>query len=275
MAVDDQATVEAMPKPDAGIRQRSKIGFPYMDLNSGIELAAAIHGHVGLGECDDDQLAAWSNQSPKSSTFRVQVYAARTFGVLEGEGSKHKLTELGRMVVDPKRAREGRTKAFLTVPLYKAIYEKYKGGVLPPTAALERDIVSLGVSEKQKERARQVFERSAEEAGFFEHGKNHLVMPGFAVHGDEHEVEREDNGGGGNGGGKPPPPPPPPQGPTLHPFIQGLLKTLPDPEAEPDWPLAQRIKWLQTAANIFDLMFKGDGGIEVRAALADRSRRPD
>jgi len=53
-----------------------------------------------------------------------------------------------------------------------------------------------------------------------------------------------------------------------------LLKTLPDPETEKNWPLAQRVKWLQTAANIFDLIYEGEGGIVVRAATADRSPRP-
>jgi hypothetical protein len=53
-------------------------------------------------------------------------------------------------------------------------------GVLPPAAALSRDIVALGVSEKQKDRARLIFERSADQAGFFEHGKQRLVMPGVA-----------------------------------------------------------------------------------------------
>jgi hypothetical protein len=41
------------------------------------------------------------------------------------------------------------------------VFEKYQGGVLPPAAALERDFVALGVMEKQKERARQILERSA------------------------------------------------------------------------------------------------------------------
>lgn len=40
----------------------------------------------------------------------------------------------------------------------------------------------------------------------------------------------------------------------LHPFVQGLLKTLPEPET--DWPIAKRIKWLQAASNIFDLIYK-------------------
>jgi hypothetical protein len=37
------------------------------------------------------------------------------------------------------------------------------------------------------------------------------------------------------------------------PLIQGLFSKLPEPETE--WPLAARQKWLQTAANIFDLMY--------------------
>lgn len=37
------------------------------------------------------------------------------------------------------------------------------------------------------------------------------------------------------------------------PLIDGLFFKLPTPESE--WPLAARQKWLQTAANIFDLMY--------------------
>ena len=38
-----------------------------------------------------------------------------------------------------------------------------------------------------------------------------------------------------------------------HPFIEGLLKTLPKSEGE--WTLAGRIKWLQAASNIFGLIY--------------------
>jgi hypothetical protein len=43
---------------------------------------------------------------------------------------------------------------------------------------------------------------------------------------------------------------------------------------QPEWPLEKRIKWLQTAANIFDLIYKGEGGIKVEPATAQRSPRP-
>ena len=50
---------------------------------------------------------------------------------------------------------------------------------------------------------------------------------------------------------------------SLHPFIQGLLKTLP---AEGDeWSYSDRAKWLTLAANAFDLIYEAsdDGHIQV------------
>lgn len=212
------------------------------------------------------------NLSPKSSGYRIQLSAARMFGLVESTAGRHKLSQLGRMIVDPQRAREARARAFQNVPLYKAIFENYNGGVLPPAAALERDIIGLGVAEKQTGRARQVFEKSAEQAGYFEHGKTRLVMPAVAA--------RED---------VPPPPPPPADEQTGRdrkgngsgggdigdhdPLILGLFRKL--PEAEEDWPAKDRLKWLQTAANIFDLVYKGEGGIVVSLARAERSPRHD
>jgi hypothetical protein len=255
-------------------RQRSSVPFAYVDLQGVMEVATAIHAHVGSGECDEHQLAVWLNKSPKSSGFRILLSTARMFGLMETDGTGNsKLTSLGRMAVDPTQAREARAKAFLTVPLYSAVFEHYKGGVLPPAAALERELVQIGVAEKQKHTARLVMERSAQYAGFCEHGKDRLVMPGVSPNARKDalppEGSSQDGGGGGKGGdgggdGEKP----------RHPFIEGLLKTLPDPEADEEWPLDKRVKWLQTAANIFDLIYKGEGGIKVEPAMAQRSPRP-
>jgi hypothetical protein len=73
-------------------------------------------------------------------------------------------------------------------------------------------------------------------------------------------------GSGGDEGGR-----------RLHPFIQGLLDTIPeipDQRQKPEWPVPERAKWLQTAANIFDLIYSGEGGIKIEAAMAQRSPRP-
>jgi hypothetical protein len=266
----ENVTNVADSAPDDGdARQRSTIGFPYNNLGDALEIAQAIHSHAGTGDCDDSQLSAWMTVSPKSSGFRIQLSAARMFGLVETTSGRHKLSPLGRMIVDPQREREARARAFQNVPLYKAIFENYKGGVLPPAAALERDMIQIGVAEKQTSRARQVFEKSAEQAGYFEHGKTRLVMPAVAareevtptppVDEEKSEREKKKNGSGGGDMGD------------HDPLILGLFRKLPAPDE--DWPAKDRLKWLQTAANIFELVYKGEGGIIVSLARAERSPR--
>lgn len=43
----------------------------------------------------------------------------------------------------------------------------------------------------------------------------------------------------------------------MHPFIEGLLATL--PEEGKEWAHKDRIKWLMLAANAFDLIYEGEG----------------
>ena len=120
--------------------------------------------------------------------------------------------------------------------------------------------------EKMKDRARRYLERSAEQAGFFEQGRDRLVRPGVREGVGETPLpppSPEENGKGGKGGGG--------DVGDHDPLIIGLFRKLPPPET--DWPAAARLKWLQTAANIFDLLYEGDGGIVVSLARADRSPR--
>ncbi|MBH5388678.1 hypothetical protein [Bradyrhizobium diversitatis] len=247
---ENVASAEAAKAKPGDARQRSTIGFPYMPLKDAVELVEAIHGNVGLGECDDDQLAAWSGQSTKSSGFRVQISSARQFGLITSDAAgRYRLTDLGRMIVDPNQAREAKALAFLNVPLYKGIFEKYRGGVLPSqAAALEREMVGMGVSDKVKDRARQTFERSAEQAGYFEHGKNRLVMPAVSTVRDAPAPEPEEpkGGGGGNGGGLPPS--------GVDPIIQGLLVRLPPSGSV--WAEAERNLWLELLKGSFQLIYK-------------------
>ncbi len=256
MAGSTESNSEINSSSDGRTRQRSTIGFPYMGLDAAIELARAIHDNVSRGDCDDNQLAAWSGQSAKSSTFRVQVSAARTFGLLEGEGGTHRLTPLGLSIVDPGQEREAKVRAFMNVPLFKAIYDEYKAGTVPPPMAVERDMARLGVSEKQTGRARVSFEKSAELAGFFEHGRNRLVMPGLAAvqpskpaaTQKELTVRDETQVPAASGGG-------------LDPVIAALIQKLPR-NKEP-WPADQRVTWLQMIAMSFDLAYGPETSIVI------------
>lgn len=243
---------------DAAKRERSSISFPYNPLDDAVRVVRAIHENVGTGDCDDAQLSAWMNQSPKSSGYRMYLTAARMFGLLDPTTDRRRLTSLGRAIVDPQQERAARADGFLRVPLYSALYEKFKDGTVPPTEALEREIVALGVAEKQKTRARQVFERSAQQAGYHEHGRNRLVRPGVAPLADPALDADRGKGGGGSGagggsGGDG-------TGPD-HPLIQGLFQSLPD--IGNPWTAEDAADWLETAAANLRLAYKFKGRIKV------------
>ncbi len=234
-----------------GKRERSKIDFPYADLNSSLEVAQAMHAHAGISTCGIDQLAAWMNTTEASSTFRVKLSSAKTFGLVEGGKGTFKLTERGQRAVDPKTADAAKAEAFLAVELYRKVYDTFRGKMLPPTAALENQLEAFGVSAKQKDRARQVLERSAEQAGFFHSGRERLVAPGALNQKNETPPKPEESGGGKAEK----------QDSELHPFIQGLLDKLPAPDT--DWSIPDRIEWLEATVSIFNLMYKGKGRIRI------------
>lgn len=259
--VDDEST-DGSADGDAK-RQRSKIQFPYSDYADAEGIARTVHSYVGHGLCSLDQLAPWANQSVKSSTFRSQVGAARMFGLIESEDSEsYKLTELGIRAMDQGQARASKAEAFMRVPLFKAVFEKYKGGVLPPNPpAIERELISLGVAEKQSARARQVLISSAEQTGFFEQGKNKLVMPAVVVPppSSEASTKKNGNGGGGGSGGDG-------DGLSLDPLLMALLRKI--PPAPEKWPADKRLRWFKTfAMNVSQVYDDGGDPVELEIKL--------
>jgi hypothetical protein len=235
-------------------RGRSTIEFPYVDLDDCVEVATGVHQAGGSG-CQIEQLAAQLKQVATGGGFRLRLIGAKIFGVLTYDRGAITLTPLGMRIVDAQHVKQSRVEAFLSVPLFKAIYEKFRGVSLPPTAGLEREIEMLGVAPKQKDKARQVLQRSAKQAGFFDYGPDRLVLPAGTSENGRSATAKDDpvapppaprRSSSGDGGG----------GDEHHPFIQGLLKTLPQPES--DWTVEQRARWLQTAAGIFDLIYKGN-----------------
>lgn len=250
---DDINLMDGISTGERG-REQSTIGFPYLDLDTAVEVAQAVYNRSGLGACDLDELAAQMGQT-MSGAFRMKTGTARIFNLVEKDGkSSIKLSENGRSIVSPQHNKAARVQSFLSVPLYFAIYEKYKGHLLPPPKALEREMQSLGVSSKQTDKARQAFERSARQAAFFESGDDRLVRPrveqGSAA--DEHEEEApsslpaDHNSDVRN---------PPSVTGKNHPLIQGLLLTLPPPGEK--WPTDGRAAWLRMAASIFDMIYTG------------------
>jgi hypothetical protein len=253
-APDTQVDKSEGPQETDAKRERSTIDFPYLGLDAAVEVAKAVHD-VGGTKCQWDQLAAKLNQAAKGGGFRQRVMAAKTFGLLTYAQGIVSLTPLGSRLSDPAQEAAAKADAFLAVPLFSKVYEQFKGGVLPPAAGLETAMVALGVTPKQKDTARQVFHRSATEAGFFAYGPSRLVLPSFkpsstpappkpsdeAKNGEVDHTRGKKNGNGGDGGNQ-------------HPLIEGLLKELPEPKTE--WPMEERKNWLEMASTIFNVIYK-------------------
>ena len=241
---------DAVDAKDSDSRDRSSIGFPYLDLDDAVQVAKAVHA-VGGSTCQWDQLAAQLQQTATGGGFRMRLGTAKLFGLLNYDRGTINLTPLGSRIADPQQEEAARADAFLNIPLYKALYEEYKNATLPPTSGLVTAIGNLGVAPKQKDKARQVFQRSAKQAGFFKFGTDRLVMPSIKSSASAPMPASEPNQD------------PPPEKRKKkdegdhgerHPLIEGLLKELPEPQSE--WTTEDRKKWLEMASTIFNVIYR-------------------
>lgn len=253
MEMDNQASAGQAEAPGGAdatkqTRERSRIEFPYADLESTVELARMLHNKQGAARCELNQLAIWLGQTATGGTFRTRLSAAKLFGLVETDRGNVWLTDLGQSVLDRGAERAAFVSAFLNAPLYRALYDQFEGHPLPPTAALERQIVSLGVSEKQKERARQTFVKSAHYADFIDQQSGRLIKPGT---GPSVAPPHPPRPSGGDGGDDPP----------RDPLIEGLFKEV--PPRGTNWSAEDQVRWLETAAHIFALVFKRTERIKI------------
>jgi hypothetical protein len=174
---EDTTTNEAATAEQKRTRERSKIAFPYGDLDGALEVAKAIYNHGG-NAATLDQLVDWmKHDNVTSGAFRNKIGAAKQFGLTESDKDKTTLTTLGKQVCDPQTESAARALAFLKVPLYRKIFQTYQGGPLPNDKDLEGVMQSFGVPTLQTDRARQSFQRSAEQAKVFNERKDRLVLP--------------------------------------------------------------------------------------------------
>jgi hypothetical protein len=227
--------------------------FPYSPLNDAIALAKAVWDTGGTKSLLERLPGRLGHESVRSGAFRNKLGAARLFGLIQTKKVEVSLTPLGERIVDPKHSARARVEAFLAPALFKQIYERHRMALLPGPEALEQEMVDLGIAPKQAERARQVFQRSALQAGFFNEGKDRLVEPHVDDVAEEPTIDEPgtDSGdserrGGGDQGlqGKPA-------------VIDALFRMLPD-EGEP-FPEETREKWKQALAVNLDLAYANAG----------------
>lgn len=259
-------------------RQQSKVQFPYHDLKDAISITTTVWGRYG-GECQVAQLAGALGSKPTSGAFRTKVLSAKMFGLIQGTAVLT-TTPLGMKIVSEATSRQARAEAFLKVELFRGIYDEVTptGGMLPTnTTGLDALIRRLGVVEGQIETARQVFQRSARQAGYLEHGEDRLVAPALGSEPPQFKGGQgngaDDDGGGtpdGSGGQN--------ERVENHPLMVGLLQSL--PKTGVAFPAKARQRWLNAVKVNFDFIYgpaedeetSGEGATPAEESVASQAQ---
>lgn len=243
---------------------RSSVGYPYFDLNQSLEVARAIH-EKGGGTCTTDQLAAFLGyKSVNSGTYQTRVSAAKQFGLIRSEGGMISVTERAHQILSPVMPEDSvnaRADAFLSAQLFNEIFEKYRGGTIPPEVGLKNLLLqSYGLSQDRVGPAVRVLMDSADQAGFFTASgdRSRLIRPAVkatngagsggaqqVVSEPEQPVEKQRMLGGGGDG---------PAG--VHTAIIGLLRDLPPSGSV--WPAKQKARFVKAFQATLDFIYPSD-----------------
>jgi hypothetical protein len=221
-------------------RPRGTMAFPYADLDDAVSIARAVWEGSGLTGTVDRVAARTGHQNTMSGAFRNKVNAARLFGLVTTSGQDVALTDLGREMIEPRTEVRARATAFRHVELFDRLFDRHRGRSLPVPAALEEEMVRLGVVPNQRERARQVFMRSAEQAGYFAEAPDRLIEPAAGPP----AVVTPSEGEAAVAAAERSEARPPVRSAVRHPLIEGLFTMLP---VGGSFTPAQQRRWLEAA----------------------------
>ncbi len=255
--------VQETTKATRGPGPKSGTAYPYFDLQDSIEVAKAVH-ESGGGRCGRDVVAAALGYSTvRSGAFLTRIYAAKQFGLIDIEGDTISTTDRASQIlhpVMPNDAMTARVAAFLSVDLFRKVYEKFKGTALPSEIGLQNLLkTEYKIVADRIKPALRVMLNSAEQAGFFTTGgKQKMIQPPMAA--AQSETPQQDappkitqsedapsySAGqstfGGSGGGG-----------IVHPALIAMLRELPRPGTQ--WPQAKKDRFMAAFRSIVDVIY--------------------
>lgn len=208
------AKVSQIETPSTAPQKRSDVYFPSRDLADSLAVAKTLYGKGG-GKATGDALAVYLGyKSTHNGAYLARIGAARGFGLIVKSGDTLALSARAQQILMPtypEQAHQGLVEAFLSIELFKRVYEDFKGKELPPDFGMKNALRNTyKVVPTRIDLALKVLKDSAEDAGFFAASKNHLIMPQLQVAPPvsspqtsdlPDESEKDRSGGGGNDGG--------------------------------------------------------------------------
>ena len=173
----EETTQESQPQK----RIRSPYLFPAYGIATALQVGQIVESDGG-GSLSETALAMAMSSSAKSSTFRLKTLTAKQFGIVTKNGPNLLTTPLAKAIFKPTRDSEkagALATAFLSIPLFREVAQRYKGQPLPNSGSL-RNILEreLGIIGKRVPNAERVLMDSARDAGVLRSsGSNTYVAP--------------------------------------------------------------------------------------------------
>ena len=137
-----------MANGDQGRERKRRVRLPYLfpvyGLGAALQIAAQVETDGG-GTLTEETLAIAITASVKSSTFRLKALTPRQFGLLEKSGPNLSTTRVAKAILKPTSDREKAEAlwdAFVNIPLFRALAERYKGQPLPQGETLRNILES-------------------------------------------------------------------------------------------------------------------------------------
>lgn len=153
-------------------RQRSVYLFPAYGFTTALDIARRVE-ESGGGSLTEETLAINLGLSAKSSGFRLKSLAARQFQLIGKQGDTLTTTPVAKAIFKPtsnEDALRGYRQAFLSIPLFQAVAERYRGQRLPDSQTL-RNVLEreFHVDHSRVQQAERVLLDSARDTHLLNH----------------------------------------------------------------------------------------------------------
>ncbi len=163
---------QSLPGSPRKTRQRSVYLFPAYGFTTALDIASRVE-ESGGGILTEETLAINLGLSAKSSGFRLKSLSARQFQLIGKQGDTLTTTPVAKAIFKPTSSEDalrGYREAFLSIPLFKAVAERYKGQRLPDSQTL-RNVLEreFYVEASRVQQAERILLDSARDAHLLKH----------------------------------------------------------------------------------------------------------
>jgi hypothetical protein len=164
--------IEKRVAPARKARQRSVFLFPAYGFTTALDIARRVE-ESGGGTLTEETLAVNMGLSVKSSGFRLKSLAARQFQLISKQSDTLTTTPVAKAIFKPTSAEDaqrGYRQSFLSIPLFQAVAERYRGQRLPDSQTL-RNVLEreFHVEHSRVQQAERMLLDSARDAHLLTH----------------------------------------------------------------------------------------------------------